>query len=146
MINKTIKCHAFALFGILIVITLSTVCFASSDWDPDSVVSMMKLAMGDSFSEFDNNLSFYNDNTIRFIVDMDASKDYALSNKSQLYDQWSTLRDNLTGVSQSGYDVLKTLGCGDKFFVVTVLDNVYDEASDVWLIVVNGNVVYDMYN
>ena len=33
-----------------------------------------------------------------------------------------------------------------SIFFLCVLDNIYEETSDVWFVVVNGTVVYDMFN
>ncbi len=53
--------------------------------------------------------------------------------------------ESMTTLSQSGYELLQSLGYEDKNFIVTILDDVDDNSSDAWLIIVNGNVVYNMF-
>lgn len=119
---------------------------ASSGIDEGMVIPLFQAAMGDSFDTMDHDLSLYNENCVRFVVDLDFTKDEALAAKSQLSSTYNTMVESLTGTSKSGYELLKTLGYEDAFFTVCLMDDVYDQESDVWLVIVNGCVMYDAFS
>ena len=119
---------------------------ASSGIDEGMVIPLFQTAMGDSFDTMDHDLSLYNDNCVRFVVDLDFTKDEALAAKSQLSSTYNTMVESLTGTSKSGYELLKTLGYEDAFFTVCLMDDVYDQESDVWLVIVNRCVMYDAFS
>ncbi len=119
--------------------------FASSELDESLIIPLFQAAMGDTLDNMDHDLSLYNENCVRLKIDLDFSKDDALVTKSQLSGEYSTMVESLTTTSEAGYTLLTTLGFEDKFFTVCLVDDIYDEESDVWLVIVNGCVVYDAF-
>ena len=150
---------------VAIVISCLILCFTmpmnilASDWDADSIISVLQLAFESGMEEnpFEYNLTPYNDNTIRMTVSMSTTgmkKDEVLDNMalykasgtwSDIADAWSSVSASMANLSKSGYDMLVTLGYEDKSFSVILVDDKDDEYSDVWFVAVNGNEVYDLF-
>ena len=57
---------------------------------------------------------------------------------------WISVVNSFGDASKRAYELFGSVGYGDKFFVLSIVDNVYDETSDIWFISVNGNTVFDV--
>ena len=129
--------------GLLLCFVLSINVFASSDWDPDAIITILEPVVADDFVDNEHRFYAYNDDTIRFSLGLGVDKDFVLSHRDELSGDWSSVTSSFAELSKSGYEVLKTLGYDDKFFTICILSNIYDESSDVIFMTVNGNNVYD---
>ena len=154
--SKVKRASAMLIMALLFCFLISFTFYASQEWDPDALISVMDMVIGENF-EYNYKLTKYEENSIRMITDLDmpsngTSKDMIINeckkNKDELAEikeAWDAATASLVELSKSGVEVLKSVDFNDKFFIASIVDDINDESSDVWLVIVNGEVVYDVF-
>lgn len=88
----------------------------------------------------DDNYNYYYDVSVDGVT-KDTITELAKSNKD-LKKQFLDVVSIYSNVSETGHDLLDSIGKGDQMFIARVFDDVSDETSDLICCCVNGDVLY----
>ena len=156
--NRSMKIKNIFLLILFIMLFLHSACISAEEtektrnWDPDSVLEIVKIATDGRIQNMDNKLVVYSDGCISLLLDSNYSKDELIEMREsvkgtdqgkELDEKWSNMIESWKGMSKATYDLFVTLGFPDKCFSISVVDDVNDNKGDIQAIIVNGNVVYD---
>ena len=130
---------------VLFVLSFSTLAFGSSGMSEETVITLMKGAMGDSYDDYDYDI-YTKDGNFYFDLATGMVKDDILQVKSAAAETWGNVVESYKNLGTTGLSLLETCGFGDRLFIVRILDDISDGGSDVQLLVVNGAVVYNCYD
>lgn len=142
------------VYHVLMVLLLSCLCLATTKTVPimgdtvndSDIMSLVKLAMGNSYDGLEHDLLVEERNVI-LKLNPGVTEELMAAGKynSDVQSAWNKMLDSFQQTSKSGVELLASIGVTDGSFTVLVEDDVNKIDANIFLCIINGVIVQNYY-